>query len=386
MSDGWRIPLSRPDIDAADKAAVLAVLETPTLSIGPEIDALEAEFSTRLHDLPTVAVSSGTAGLFMALRALGVSGGEVITPSFGFIGTVHAIRAAGAVPRFVDVSPETLCVTTEIVADAFHDDTRAVLPVDIFGTPAPVKEIVELAHARGVPVVDDACEALGAERRGRAVGTEADAGVFAFYPNKQMTMGEGGLVVARDEPLAASLRSWRNQGRGEGTFVFSGDGFNFRLTEMQAALGRSQLRRFDDFLARRTALAERYERLLADIPGLAVLPDVAPGDRRSWFVYPVFVEQPEWRDPVRAALAARGIQTAPYFPALHTLEPLASYPTSASLAVTEAVAARSFAIPFHNRLPAEHADEVAAALGSALSECGAGSETLSLQTLLANPA
>lgn len=366
----WRISLARPDIRDSDRDAVMAVLSTPVLSLGPELVAFEEEFRERLGGRPTVAVSSGTAGIYLALRALGVDGGEVITPSYGFIGTAHAIRLAGAEPRFVDISPQTLCVTADSVAEGRTSDTRAILPADIFGTPAPGDEIAELAQEWGVPVVEDSCEAVGAVRQGRPVGTHGDAGVFAFYPNKQMTTGEGGLVVLRDEGVAEEIASLRNQGREPGEFQFSRVGFNFRLSEIQAALGRSQLRRLDDILETRQVVADSYCQRLADVPGISVLPDVESGDCRSWFVFPVFVADPRWRAPLREALAGRRIQTAPYFPPIHGYEPYRESPRG-PLAVTEDVAARSFAIPFHASLSDGDLDEVVGIISQELERLGA---------------
>ncbi|MGE3163631.1 MAG: DegT/DnrJ/EryC1/StrS family aminotransferase [Planctomycetota bacterium] len=380
MND-WRIPLSRPDIDASDRAAVLRVLDTPWLSLGPENDALESEFSEFFGGLPVATVANGTAGLFLALRALGFRGGQVLTPSFGFIGTAHAIRLAGGEPRFVEVSPETLCVTPETLDEAYTPECRAVLPVDVFGTPLAMENVAAWARDRGLLLVEDACEALGARRSGQRVGTMAPASVFAFYPNKQMTTGEGGLVVCQDPNVAGQIRSRRNQGRGPGEFQFVGEGFNFRLTEMQAGLGRSQLRRLPSFLEQRRRVATDYNERLAEVPGLAVLPAVPAGDERSWFVFVVFVEQPEWRARARAALAERGIQTAPYFPAIHDLGGYRDPGLRGSpLRFTSEVSSRSFAIPFHNRLEVSEIDEVCETLATALRGLG-GTHGFSLQTL-----
>ncbi|MCA8961127.1 MAG: DegT/DnrJ/EryC1/StrS family aminotransferase, partial [Planctomycetes bacterium] len=252
----WRIPLSRPDIDDQDRAAVAAVLERDILSLGEEALGFEHEFETFLEQRCSAAcVSNGTAGLFLALRALGIDRGEVLTPSYGFVGTAHAIRLAGAEPRFCEVDPETMVVSVDTLDEAWSDRVTAVIPVHIFGTPPPMPEIVEWAADRGVPVIEDACEAIGGRCSGAPCGTHGDAGVFAFYPNKQMTTGEGGMVVARDPEITARVRCLRNQGRGDGEFEFVAEGFNFRLCELQAALGRSQLRRLPSFLSQRERVA-----------------------------------------------------------------------------------------------------------------------------------
>lgn len=377
---GWRIPLARPEIDDSDRQAVSRVLDSPILSIGPEAESLEQEFEQYLG-VPSALVSNGTAGLFVALRLLGLEGGKVLTPSLGFIGTAHAIRMAGAEPRFVDVCPESLVCTVQTLEAAYDPECRAVVPVDLFGTPLDSPAIREWAESRDLILVQDTCEALGARWNGEPVGSHAPASVFAFYPNKQMTTGEGGLVSSPDPDLIARVRSFRNQGRGEGHFEFVGDGFNFRLCELQAALGRSQLRRLGDFLAARSRVAGWYDSLFEDVPGLATLPPApAPGER-SWFVYPVFVQDPAWRDPVRQTLAASGIQTAAYFPPLHSFKPYANPALlSGPLPFTEAISQRSFAIPFFNQLPESACAEVAATLRSALPKSDADPQ-FSLQTL-----
>lgn len=380
----WRIPLARPQLDDVDRDAVLSVLRTPTLSLGPEQARFEAEFEAHLDGAHAIAVSNGTAALYLALQALGVDGGEVLTPSYGFIGTIHAIRLAGATPRFVEVDPQTLCVNADTLQEGWTPNCRAVLPVHIFGTPAPMASIVDWAREKSLPVIEDAAEAVGGQVDGRPAGTWGDAGVFAFYPNKQMTTGEGGLVITRDRACAELLRSLRNQGRGHEEFEFVSPGFNFRLDEMSAALGRSQLARLPGFLAARDARAEAYRDRLAGTPGLALLPPVPAPDRRSWFVFPVFVERPEWRAPIRERLHAAGIQTAPYFPAIHRMSVYSDVGfRGAPLSLTESVADRSFAIPFHAGLSREEIAEVSAALLEALDRVAAPSDRhdFSLQTL-----
>lgn len=382
----WRIPLSRPQINDSDRAAVLGVLNTSVLSLGEQLAGFEREFGEFFGGAHAVGVSSGTAGLYLALQALGVDGGEVLTPSYGFVGTIHAIRLAGAEPRFVEVDPDTLCVTVETLERAYTSECRAVLPVHIFGTPCPMKSIVEWARARQVPVIEDAAEAVGAEVDGRPAGTWGDAGVLAFYPNKQMTTGEGGLVVSRSETVSREVASLRNQGRGEGEFEFSRPGFNFRLDEMSSALGRSQLARLPEILAAREERADAYRERLRDVSGLALLPPVPPPNSRSWFVFPVFVADPAHRGPVREALASAGIQTAPYFPAIHSM-PIYSQPSyqPTCLRFTEEVARRSFAIPFFADLTIEELEDVSSCLRASLAELGADLGEFDLQTLRSAP-
>ncbi|MEM7261697.1 MAG: DegT/DnrJ/EryC1/StrS family aminotransferase [Planctomycetota bacterium] len=349
------IPLSRPDLDDSDREAVARVLDGDVLSLGEESDLFEAEFVEFLGEPRHAAtVSSGTAGLYLALRALGVDGGTVLTPSYGFVGTAHAIELAGAKPRFVEVDPQTLVVDVETLEAAWTPEVTAIIPVHLFGTPPPMAAICEWAASKNIPVIEDSCEAIGGLSGGRACGTAGDVSVFAFYPNKQMTTGEGGMVVARDPEVAATIRSLRNQGRGPGEFEFTSVGFNFRLTEMQCALGRSQLRRLPTFIALRQALAEEYAQDLSEVSGISLLRPTPPGDRRSWFVFPVLVDDPADRPRLREALAEVGAQTALYFRAIHTMTPYAdSALRGVNLDQTESIAQRSFAIPFFNRLPSE---------------------------------
>ncbi len=365
----WRVPLSRPDIDDSDRRAVAEVLERDVLSLGPEATAFEEEFSTFLDGRVSAAcVSNGTAGLYLALQALGVDHGEVLTPSYGFVGTAHAIRMAGATPRFVDVDPNTLVVSLESLRAAWTPRVTALIPVHIFGTPPPIPAICAWAEELGVPVIEDACEAIGGRNDGLPCGSIGDAGVFAFYPNKQMTTGEGGMVVARSTAVTERIRSLRNQGRGSGEFEFVAEGFNFRLSELQCALGRSQLRRLPGFLAARERVATTYISGLASIAGLSPLGPVRSGDSRSWFVFPVLVDEAAWRQPVRDLLSANGIQTAPYFRAVHEMAPYRAAEFRGELPITEDVAQRSFAIPFHNRLTPDECQFVLDSLRSAMAQ------------------
>ncbi len=354
----FRIPLSRPTLDHTDRRAVLAVLEGMTLSLGPRTAELEARFA-EMFGAPTALVSSGTAGLYLALRALGVESGEVITPSYGFVATAHAIRLAGARPRFVEIDPTTLCLSVEAVDAAWRPTVRAILPVHIFGSPAPVDDLSMWARERGVPVIEDACEALGSWRRDRPVGTHGEAGVFAFYPNKQMTMGEGGLVVAREESTIERIRRMRNQGRTGPGLSFAGEGFNFRVTEMQSALGLSQLDRLEEMNRIRSVIAAAYHRDLAECGALELLPEPSIGDRRSWFAFPVFLRDRESRERVRQGLLAAGIECASYFPALHRIPPY-DHPMlrAGPLETTESFSDRGLAIPFFPGLAEEARQEV----------------------------
>lgn len=363
----WRISLSSPSIDSDDIAAVLAVLETARLASGPATEQLESLASETL-DRPSVLCSSGTAGLMLALRALGVTGGEVITPALGFIATAHAIRAVGATPRFCDVDRNTLCVGVEQLDAAWSPEVSAVLPVDLLGVAVPIEEIMALAHGRDVPVIEDACEALGSSAGGILCGTGADAGVFGFYPNKIITMGEGGLVACRDDKLAQKVRQLANQGRTGAGFSFEGEGYNFRITEMQAALGASQWQRLEQFIAARQQVAGRYQQGLAAIPGICAAPHRNNAeDQRSWFAFVVLLEDPTWRAALRESLTRAGIETGLYFPSITDFSPYDQAP-SAPLPVTHEVSPRMLALPFHSGLGLDQVDEVVGVIDEALAE------------------
>lgn len=369
MKGRWRIPLSRPSITDRDRAAVGAVLEGSVLS-GGEATARFEELATERLGRATVLCSSGTAGLFLALRALGVTGGEVLTPSLGFIASAHAIRLAGATPRFVDVDRDTLCVTAETLEAAWTPEVSAILPVDLFGTPLP-KEVFDLARDRGVPSIEDACEAFGSSVDGIPCGALGDIGVFGFYPNKTITLGEGGLLACGDEATARRVRSIANQGRTGPDMDFSGDGFNFRISELQAALGVAQIERLDSLIAARAAVAGRYREGLAAIGGITTLSEVPPPSKRSWFAQVVILEEASWRQGLREHLGSCGIETGLYFPPVHRFHPYDSAPiASGGLPVTDDLAARTVALPFHAELTPDEVDEVLEQLRRALEPLG----------------
>jgi len=366
-----RIPLSAPDIAEAEIEAVTAVLRTPHLSLGPELKAFEAALAA-YHSVPVaLAVSSGTAGLHLALLALGIGeGDEVILPSFAFVAVANAVLQLRATPVFAEIDPVTLNLDPVAVEQAITPLTRAVLVVHTFGVPAQMDAIVSIARSHNLAVIEDACEAIGAEFQGRRVGSFGDMAVFGFYPNKQMTTGEGGAVLARDPAHAARLRSLRNQGRqpsGEWLDLVE-SGYNYRLSDPACALGRVQLGRIGEMLALRQAAAERYKKLLSGIARLELPPLTLPGRTISWFVYVVRLPDGADRDRVQAALARRGIATGRYFGPIH-MQPAwrkQSCARALTLPVTEAVARRTLALPFFNRITPSQQQEVAGALGEAI--------------------
>lgn len=363
------IPLSSPDITDPEIEAVAATLRSPHLSLGPRLPEFEAAF-TALTGLPhAIAVSSGTAGLHLALLALNIKpGDEVIVPSFTFIAAANAIRYVGATPVFVDIDPLTLNLSPTAVEAAITPRTRAILAVHTFGIPADMPSLLTLAHRHNLFLIEDACEALGAtlsstlstpSQPARPVGSFAHIAVFAFYPNKQITTGEGGMIVTPDPSLAARMRSLRNQGRTP-----SGDwlqhhelGYNYRLSDIACTLGIGQMQRLPEILARREAIARLYHHHLSplteDAPALTLPPLDLPNLRISWFVYVVRLTAaftPAHRDQIIHALEAANIGCARYFAPIHLQPAYAGFPATQPLPVTESVASRTIALPFFNRI------------------------------------
>jgi perosamine synthetase len=366
-----RIPLSAPEITEAEIDAVTAVLRTTQLSIGPELAAFEAALAA-YHSVPVaLAVSSGTAGLHLALLALGIgTGDEVIVPSFAFVAVANAVLQLRATPVFAEIDSVTLNLDPASVERAVTPRTRALLVVHTFGVPAQMDTLMAIARRHNLAVIEDACEAIGAEFQGRRAGSFGDLAVLGFYPNKQITTGEGGAVLARDPVHALRLRSLRNQGRsstGEWLDLVE-TGYNYRLSELACALGRVQLSRIDKILALRQAAAQRYDALLTEIPALERPPLTFPDRTISWFVYVIRVPKAVNRNQVQAALAERGIASGRYFAPIH-LQPAwcaHSGGGAASLPVTESIANRTLALPFFNRITLNQQEEVATALREAI--------------------
>jgi perosamine synthetase len=365
-----KIPLSAPDIEEWEVERVAEVLRSGRLSLGPKLSEFERAVSTYVGAADGVAVNSGTSGLHLAVRALGLGpGDEVITSPFSFIAPANAILYERATPVFVDIDAVSLNIDPERIEAAVTPRTRALMIVHTFGRPAAMSAITDIARRHKLLVIEDACEAIGAETGGRKVGAIGDAGVFAFYPNKQLTTGEGGMVLTNDAERAARMRSLRNQGRAQ-----SADwcehrelGFNYRLPEMSCALGLSQLARVEAILNRREAVARAYSRRLSAEPDLILPETEITAGRVSWFVYVVRLSDRfgrEDRDWVASRLQARGIGCARYFAPIH-LQPFyrESFGHRAgAFPVTERVAARTLALPFYNRMTDEALDEVSRTL------------------------
>jgi perosamine synthetase len=365
------IPLSAPWLGEREEELVVETLRSGRLSLGPMVDRFERALAERAGGRHVAAVSSGTAGLHLAVRLAGLGAGdEVITTPFSFVASANAILYEAATPVFVDVDPRTLNLDPGAVEAAVTERTRGILAVDIFGYPAEYDQLRSIADRHGLALVDDACEALGARYQGAPLGSLGHPAVFAFYPNKQMTTGEGGAVVVETEQEWRLLKSLSNQGRlDSGEWLLHGHlGFNYRLDDISAALGVAQLERLDEILSLRGEVAARYGELLADIEGVE-LP--APDDAdhtRSWFVYVVRLTGGRDRDAVMARLFEEGISSKPYLPCIH-LQPYwrERFATSEGMfPVAESASRQSLALPFHTRLAARDQERVAEALARAL--------------------
>lgn len=366
------IPLSSPDITEAEIEAVTAVLRTSRLSLGPQMEAFEDAMAEYIDTPHAIAVSSGTAGLHLCIKALGIGeGDEVIVPSFTFIAAANALRYERALPVFVDIDADSLNMSPASIEQAITPKTRAILVVHTFGRPAEMAAIMDIANRHHLFVIEDACEAIGATYQGRKAGSFGDAAVFAFYPNKQITTGEGGMVVTRQPELATHIRALRNQGRYDSAdwLQHAELGYNYRLSEINCALGLAQLKRIEPILQQREKVARRYQQALADINELVLPATEIPDIRISWFVYVVRLNSDYTgidRDSIVTALTGAGIGCARYFAPIHLQPSYAAWRNSAVLPVTEAQASRTIALPFFNRITEEDIAQVGNALCTTL--------------------
>ena len=363
------IPIARPDIGPREEELVLEVLRSGSLSLGPMGPRFERAFADWVGTRHAAAVSSGTSALHLGLVRLGVGpGDEVITSPFSFVSSANCALHAGADVVFADIDPVTFNIDPAALEAAITPRTKAIVPVHIFGLPCDIEAVNEIAARHGLGVVEDAAEALGAERRGRRLGTHGNPTVFAFYPNKQMTTGEGGMITTDDDEVLEDVHSLRNQGRADTGAWLEHDrlGWNYRMDDLSAAVGLAQVERLDAILADRAAVAGRYARLLADVPGVT-LPAEVEGDTRSWFVYTVLLEPEVDRNAVIGLLAEQGIATKPYLPSIH-LQPLyrARGHREGECPVSESVSARSLALPFFGALTEAQQERVVGALADVL--------------------
>jgi perosamine synthetase len=348
------------------------VLRSGQLSLGPRLPEFERAFAAQVGSPLASAVSSGTAGLHLALRAAGVKDGdEVVTSPFSFVASANAALYERARPVFADIDPLTLNLDPRAAAAAVSGRTSALLPVHIFGYPADMPAFERLADERGLAIVEDACEALGAVHGdGIAVGARGHPAVFAFYANKQLTTGEGGMITLGDPHLKERIDSERNQGRAPDMGWLDHDrlGFNYRLSEIACALGIAQLARLPQMLDARARVAALYREALGGIEGLALPCPDAGANRRGWFVFVVQVPPGVGRDDTVRALAADGIQSKPYLPAIHLMSFYRERfgHREGEFPVCEDVAARSLALPFFPQMSEGQVARVAGALSAAL--------------------
>ncbi|HEY0704947.1 MAG TPA: DegT/DnrJ/EryC1/StrS family aminotransferase [Candidatus Acidoferrales bacterium] len=378
-----RIPLAKPDIGEREIELVTEVLRSGQLSLGPRVPEFEQAFAEYVGTRYAIATNSGTSALHLCVRALEIGeGDDVLTTSFSFVASANCLLYEKATPVFVDIDPETMNIDPAAIRRTIAEEYRwdrlqsrhihkhtgnilkAILPVHVFGQPCAMGEMVELAREFDLMILEDACEAIGAEYRGQPVGTFGDASVFAFYPNKQMTTAEGGMIVTDNAQVAAECRSLRNQGRDERSEWLSHLrlGFNYRLSDLHAALGLAQLERIQELLAKRARVAGWYTRHLAATPGM-MLPEAPQRDTRSWFAYVIRIagSQPRpRRDLLMNCLHARGIACQAYFPPIHRQPYFAEFAAGAvrELPRTEDAADRCVALPLFSQMTESEVIEV----------------------------
>jgi perosamine synthetase len=370
------IPLSRPDITQREIDAVLEVLQTPTLSIGPAVIEFEEKVAAVAGRRHGVAVSSGTSGLHCAMIAAGIKpGDEVITTPFSFVASANCILYVDATPVFVDIDPKTLNMDVEKVPAAITPRTRAIVAVEAFGHPGGMPELEQIAQKNELLLIEDCCEGFGGSVGNgpavRRIGSFGRAGVFGFYPNKQITTGEGGMIVTDDDSFAATCRALRNQGReGMSWLAHQRLGFNYRLSEINAALGNVQVDRLAEILDARRRVAQMYmERLMTN--KFLILPTLQDDTHMSWFVFVVRLNdlfEPGDRDEIMIQLRSEGIGCNNYFPPIH-LQPYMVEKfgfTPGMFPVCEYVAARTLALPFYGSLTRSQIDAVCETLNRLL--------------------
>lgn len=377
-SPAHEIPLSKPDITESEIELVTQTLRSGRLALGPMAEEFERLVASHAQCEHGISVSSGTCGLHLALMALGIGpGDEVITTPFSFIASSNCILYVGAKPVFVDICPTTLNMDPDLLEKAITRRTKAILAVETFGNPAHMERYAQIARKHEIPLIEDCCEALGARANGRPAGSFGRIGVFAFYPNKQITTGEGGCIVTNDRRLANLCRSLRNQGRAipeaaqpsntaaqagkAPTSVSVGNwlaherlGFNYRMDELSAALGVAQMRRLDEILHKRDLVAQRYMERLMHVPHL-ILPTITRGTDMSWFVFVVRLDSAYTkleRDRIIQGLRRHDVGASDYFPCIH-LQPFYRDQfglEAGTFPIAESISQRTIAIPFYNNL------------------------------------
>lgn len=366
-----RVPLAKPDITQSEIDEVVGVLKSGVLSIGPKIEEFERKVAKYIGVRFAVAVNSGTSGLHCIVKSLKLGrGDEVITSSFSFVASANCLMMEGAVPVFADIDPKTLNMDINCIEEKITEKTKAILAVDVFGQPMDMRSLRRIADKHKLHLIEDSCEAIGSQYYGDKAGTIADASVFAFYPNKQITTGEGGIIVTNDEDIAEMCRSLRSQGRAITGFWLHHErlGYNYRMSELQAALGCAQMDRIDEIIKKRQKAADMYNERLSGIEGLS-LPYVAPEvTAMSWFVYVVRLDRNIDRDRVMNYLKNNGVGCRPYFTPIHVQPYMVEmfgyreedYPH------TSDAGRRCMALPFYNNISSDEVQYVAEKLEEAI--------------------
>ena len=354
----WKIPLSKPDITDLERNKVMGVLKTSYLSLGPKLEEFERKIAKYIGVKYAVGVNSGTSALHLIIRALGIKeGDEVITTPFSFIASANCILFEKAKPVFVDIQPHTFNINPELIEAKITAKTRAILAVDVFGYPADWDKLSKIAKKHKLFLIEDSAEALGSEYKNKKCGSFGDAAVFGFYPNKQITTGEGGAVVTNNKKIADLCRSMRNQGRDSKVnrwLVHERLGYNYRLSELNCALGIAQLARIQEIIKRRNRVARMYSRKLKNIEEIDI-PYIVPDVKIDWFVYAIRLKKgfrEKEREQILKSLYKKGIECGIYFPSIH-LQPfyrkIFGY-KKGDFPITESVSERSIALPFYNNL------------------------------------
>ena len=360
-----KIPLARPDITEWEIEAVVNVMRSPYLSLGPKLKEFEVKLAEYVNVQYAVAVNSGTSALHLVIKALGIGeDDEVITTPFSFVASANCILFERATPVFVDIDPLTWNIDPNFIGAKITNKTKAILAVDVFGHPAEWDRLREITEEYDLRLIEDAAESLGAEYKGKKAGSLADGAIFGFYPNKQITTGEGGAILADDKEMVELCRSLRNQGRsnGDAWLEHSRLGYNYRLSDINCALGIAQLERLDELLTKRKRVAQLYSERLREIEDIDI-PYVAPDVTKSWFVYVIRLHDifdQEDRDNIIKALKEKGIESSNYFGPIH-LQPfyrqMFGY-QEGNFPVTERIAARTIALPFYGNITEKEIDYV----------------------------
>lgn len=353
-----KIPLARPDITKKEINAVLKALKASQLALGPKLEEFERKIAEYTGVKYAAAVNSGTSALHLIIRSFGITkGDEVITTPFSFIASANCILFEKALPVFVDINSDDLNIDVNLIERNITKKTKAILAVDVFGHPAEWNVLKNLADKHNLKLIEDSCEALGSEYKGRKAGSFGHAGTLAFYPNKQITTGEGGMVTTDNKRIFDLCKSMRNQGRAVNETEWLNHvrlGYNYRISDINCALGLAQMERIDEIIAKRKRVAKNYDFCLKNISEIE-LPHVSDDVKMSWFVYVIKLKKRftrTGRDNILKGLRAKGIECGNYFTPIH-LQPfyrkLFGY-KKGDFPITESVSERTIALPFYNNL------------------------------------